>query len=68
MPAPGADRLTICRGDCNNLDGDDLGDGACSGKLPLRDVRHADMADLTVALEVDERTDPISLYPVIDRM
>ena len=29
------------------LDRDDRGDGARSGKLPLRDVRHADVADLT---------------------
>jgi hypothetical protein len=51
------------------LDGDDLGDGACSGKLPLRDVRDADMADFPVALEVDERTNLIlDRYPVIDRM
>src|ERR1700746_1702045 len=49
------------------LHGDDRGDGACPGKLPLRYVRHANMADLPVALEVDEGTDRIlDWYPVID--
>jgi hypothetical protein len=41
------------------LDGDDLRDGARSGKLPLRDVRYTDVADLPAPLEVDERTDRI---------
>ena len=51
------------------LQGDDLGDRARPGKLPLRYVRHANMADLPVTLEVDERTDRIlDWYPVIDRM
>src|SRR6516165_6649217 len=51
------------------LHGDDLGDGARPGKLPLRYVRHANVADLPVALKVDERTDRIlDWYPVIDRV
>ncbi len=51
------------------LDGNDMGNGACSSKLPLRDVRHADLVDLPVALEIDERTNRIlDRYPVIDRV
>ena len=46
-----------------------MGNGACSSKLPLRDVRHADLVDLPVALEIDERTNRIlDRYPVIDRV
>jgi hypothetical protein len=46
-----------------------LGHGARSGELPLRDVRHADMPDLPLPLEVDKRADRIlDRYPIIDRM
>jgi len=51
------------------LDGNDWGHGARSGELPLRDVRHADMPDLPLPLEVDKRADRIlDRYPIIDRM
>src|SRR5690349_2369875 len=51
------------------LDGDDRGDAACSGKLPLGDVRYADMADLALPLKVDECAYRIlDRYPTIDRM
>jgi hypothetical protein len=43
-----------------------LGDAA---KLPLGDVRYADMADLALPLKVDECTYRIlDRYPMIDRM
>jgi hypothetical protein len=44
------------------LDGDDRDYGACSGKLPLGDVRYADMADLALPLKVYECT-----YRILDR-
>ena len=51
------------------LDGHDRGDSARSRKLPLGDVRDADMADLPVPLKADERADGIlDRYPMIDRM
>ena len=51
------------------LDGDDRGYGACSGKLPLGDVRYADIADLALPLKIDECTYRIlNRYPMIDRM